>query len=140
MPLLTTLLRLLFPSWAFFDVASAPPALEVRPRPANGEPGAWRAVVQAPPRRWWHLVFNPLGTRALLQQTLVERWCDEVDGTATNELDDSTAAMTTRLLEHLAEGATVGAWRSGGDAGWEWRVVVREGAAVTVVAESGTRP
>lgn len=136
MPLLRTLLRLIFPSWAFFDVAMAPPVLEVRVFSATGEAGPWRAAVQAPRRRWWHLVFNPSGTRALAWQTVVERWCDEHVGTPPNQAAAPGGDVTSTLLEHLAEGA---ARQLGAGAGWQWRIVVTEGAAPTVVAEGDRR-
>ena len=73
-----TLLRQLFPSWKFFDVAQLPPTLQFRVLPDEGEPGAWYNVVRPWPRRWWHLLFNPAGTQTLAAQTLVEQWYTEL--------------------------------------------------------------
>ena len=46
-----TLLRQLFPSWEFFDVARLPPSLQFRLLPDEEEPGAWYDVVRPAPRR-----------------------------------------------------------------------------------------
>lgn len=96
MPLLTSLLRLLFPSWAFFDVASTPPALEVRATTPSDAPGPWLAVIRAPRRRWWHLIFNAGGTQTLARQTVVERWQAEHEAGA----DES---VSLALLQNMAE-------------------------------------
>ena len=42
--LLSTLLRLLFPSWPFFDEAVTPPTLEVRRVASSGDEGGWTAL------------------------------------------------------------------------------------------------
>lgn len=96
MPLLTSLLRLLFPSWAFFNVASAPPSLEVRATTPPDASGPWLAVVRAPRRRWWHLFFNARGTQALARQTVVERWQAEHDA-------GEDESVSWALLQNMAE-------------------------------------
>jgi hypothetical protein len=123
MPILAVLLRLLFPSWAFFDVAGAPPTLEVRAHPPGGAPGPWMAVVRAPARRWWHLVFNPEGTRALAEQTLVERWCDELEA---GGMESARESVTGALVGQLAASAAPPGWRTGREAGWQYRLVVAD--------------
>jgi hypothetical protein len=92
---LPTLFRLLFPSWAFFDRAGDPPVLEMRAFSSNTPAEEWQPVVQAPPRRWWHLLFNPHGTLALAEQTLVERWHAELEDGAETEV---TRALVERLV------------------------------------------
>lgn len=123
-------MRLLFPSWAFFDEAAAPPTLEVRRASDVGDDGPWTAVVRAMPRRWWQLLFNPEGTRTLAAQTLVERLYLAI---ANGEAESDDAITTRALVENLAETAAVHALRSGADEGLQWRIVVRTGAAEHIV-------
>jgi len=143
--LLVALSRLLFPSWAFFDVAGATPMLEVRrcaPAGAgeHGEEnakacsGQWLAALQAPTRRWWHLLFNPAGTRMLAAQTLVERWLMEQ---ARDGADAPAAQLSLELVTNLAASSIPDAWRSGAQAGWQWRVTLRDEHGADVVHVSG---
>lgn len=115
MSAIQTLLRLLFPSWAFFDHAGDVPSLEVRPQPAQLD--VWYPVVQPPARRWWHLLLNPRGTQALAEQTLVERWHSEVEE---SEESVGTRALVERLVAEYV--------RASGDSrvgpSWEYRLVV----------------
>lgn len=133
----STLLRQLFPSWEFFDVARLPPTLQLRLLSAIGGPGPWQPVVRPSPRRWWHVVFNPAGTQTLAAQTLVERWYTELV-----ELGDQSASsreslgLVTALAEHaLAMRALA---PSSGDDGWQLRLVVTDDAdgSMDVVYES----
>lgn len=115
MSVLPTLLRLLFPSWAFFDRAGDPPVLEMRVLASDTPPEGWQPVVQAPPRRWWHLLFNPHGTLALAEQTLVERWHAELEEGAETEV---TRALVERLVTVSAREAVT----SGTDAKRQYRL------------------
>lgn len=133
--LFSTLLRLLFPSWAFFDEAVIPPTLEVRRTSMNGADEPWVSAVRAPRRRWWHVAFNPEGTRALAAQTLVERlYLAEVNG----EADSDDARLLRTLVGNVTESALVdGAAHRGGAASamhWEWRIVIRDAAGERIVA------
>ena len=119
--LLSTLLRLLFPSWAFFDVATATPELEVRRAPPDGEAGAWQRAVRVAPRQWWHLLWNPSGTRALAEQALVER----LDVLRSRGDDASPEGLVSQaLVERLAASAVPPEWLFGPRAGWQYRVAV----------------
>jgi hypothetical protein len=106
MSALHTLLRLLFPSWAFFDTAGAPPVLEVRTHSANDRSSnqsrdSWQPVVQPPVRRPWHVLFNPGGTQALAEQTVVERWHSEIEEEA--ETDVTRALVEGLVAAYVAE-------------------------------------
>lgn len=142
MPIVTTpsstLLRQLFPSWEFFDVARLSPTLQLRRLPSGAEPGAWLGVVRPAPRRWWQLFFNPAGTQTLAAQTLVERWYTELieqgeDAPACRE----SFAVITALAEGTLAGRAVGPLTERG--GWQLRLVVidEEAHTMEVVFESG---
>ncbi len=128
----STLLRQLFPSWEFFDVARLPPTLQIRLLPEAGACDGWLEVVRPSPRRWWHVLFNPAGTQTLAAQTLVERWYTElVDGgahtAACQELFSLVTALAARALHPSA-----------GHDGWQLRLIVTddEDGAMDVVYES----
>ncbi len=130
----STLLRQLFPSWEFFDVARLPPTLQLRRFSTQGEPGVWLGAVHPSPRRWWHLFFNPAGTRTLAAQTLVERWYTELVELG-EDAPESRESLT--LVIALAEHCLAEADTAVGD-GWQLRLVVFDEAERTtdVVYES----
>lgn len=133
----STLLRQLFPSWEFFDVARLPPTLQLRVLFRNGAAGDWLAVVRPSPRRWWHLLLNPAGTQTLAAQTLVERWYTEL-----LELgeDEPTYRETFGLVRALAESALIGGAHAitSTRSDWQLRLVVvdDESGDVEVAYES----
>lgn len=134
----STLLRQLFPSWEFFDVARLSPTLQLRRLPSGAEPGAWLGVVRPAPRRWWQLFFNPAGTQTLAAQTLVERWYSELieQGEDTPACRESFAVITALAEGTLAERGVVPLAERGG---WQLRLVVidEEARTMEVVFESG---
>lgn len=110
------LLRLLFPSWAFFDAVTEVPALEACVRDGAGR-DAWRAVLQAPSRSLLSLLYNPEGTTHLALQGVVDRLAVECEHGAVND-------VTRDLVAAIAEGA-VREWGGAGEPSrpWAWRVV-----------------
>jgi hypothetical protein len=129
----STVLRQLFPSWEFFDVARLPPTLQLRLLPSRGVAGPWSGVVRPSPRRWWHVVFNPAGTQTLAAQTLVERWYTELVEQG-EEAPASIASLT--LVMALAES---GLPPSAEGTEWQFRLIVTddEDGFMEVVYESG---
>ncbi len=124
MLLLSTLARLLFPAWGFFDIATSAPRLEVRARRVGETPGPWQAAVVAAPRRFRHLLFNPDGTRVLAEQTLVDRWVSECQHAAVHKQRVAADSVSAMLTRQLAQSHVPLAWRTGIGAGWEYRVCV----------------
>jgi hypothetical protein len=108
------LLRLLFPSWAFFDTVAAVPTLEVRV--LDGDRWSdWLGVLQAPPRPLRSLLYNPEGTLHLALQQVVDRFAVE----QSHEVQDTvTHDMTAAIAERAAH-----QWIATGEA-WAWRVVM----------------
>ena len=118
----STALKLLFPSWEFFDEATLPPTLQCRRFPCQGEPGSWIDVVQPPPRRWWNLLFNAKGTETLAAQSLVERWYTELIELGEHAPTyQQTLALVTALAEHA-----FAKHRHHTDDPWQLRLVVRD--------------
>lgn len=118
-----TLLRQLFPSWEFFDVARLPPTLQFRVLPDKEEPVAWYDVVRPAPRRWWHLLFNPAGTQTLAAQTFVEQWYTEL---VEREEEAASCEGSLQLVIALSDGARRAHQPSGSAApgGWQLRLIV----------------
>lgn len=128
------LLRLLFPSWAFFDTVTEVPVLEARL--GNGRrAGMWRSVLQAPARSSLALVYNPEGTAHLALQGAVDRLAAECEHAMVD-------AVTRDHVAAIAESA-VREWVDAGEpsATWGWRVVAiiprAHSAAPRVLYESG---
>lgn len=128
------LLRLLFPSWAFFDTVTDVPVLEAR-LGNGGRAGRWRSVLQAPARSHLAIVYNPEGTAHLALQGVVDRFAAECE----------QAIVDTVTRDHVAAIAesTVHEWMDAGEpsATWAWRVVAITpnecAAAPRVLYESG---
>lgn len=106
------LLRLLFPSWAFFDTVAAVPVLEVRVL-QGGTWSAWHGVLQAPPRTLRSVLYNPEGTMHLALQQVIDRFAVEHE----HEAPD---AVTRDMVESIAERAARAAIGAGN--AWSWRV------------------
>ncbi len=121
----STLLRQLFPSWEFFDVARLPPTLQLRRLSLQGGPGYWLGAVHPSPRRWWHLLYNPAGTQSLAAQTLVERWYTElVELEALAPACRESLALVTALAESaLSESVVTKVDAAEGD-DWQFRLVI----------------
>ena len=118
-------------------MARLPPTLQLRRLPAGEVAAPWIGVIRPMPRRWWHVLFNPAGTRTLAAQTLVERWYTELV-----ELGEQAPATTEslRLVTALAESvlANPASPPSAAHDGWQLRLIVTddEDGFLDVVYES----
>lgn len=110
------LLRLLFPSWAFFDTVGDVPVLEAC-LSGTTHSATWRAVLEAPARSLTALLYNPEGTVHLALQGAVDRLAVECEHMEPD-------AVTRGVVASIAESA-VRDWVAAGEraAGWKWRVV-----------------
>ena len=73
------LLRVLVPSWRFFDAIAQPPDLLARVAGPDGRFGPWRPLLQPPRRAWWNLVWHPQGNLSLACRSLLDRLADDLD-------------------------------------------------------------
>lgn len=116
------LLRLLFPSWAFFDAVHEIPCLEIRRRTAHDADAMWEPALVAPPRRWYSILWNARGNAHLAMQGIVDRFAVELEHGQDDEI--------TRALVHgLARRAAAQRVSDADTTSWEWRVVAVQGAA-----------
>lgn len=90
-----SLVRVLVPSWRFFDDLQVTPTLLVRVA-RDGEPlGEWTPVLSPPRRSIVHLVWNPAGNLLLAQQSLLERLLMDV-----GEWDERGASGPESLVSY----------------------------------------
>jgi len=124
---IATLLRLCFPSWAFFDRAGTLPELQIRRHAVDKRPVTWQSALIAPARRWWHVLSFPEGTQVLATQSLVGRYCQAV---LDSDADNAETMHLQRLVEYAAACALPAAWKAEGQPEasvvprWQWRVVL----------------
>ncbi|MBU6374529.1 MAG: hypothetical protein KGQ59_00895 [Bdellovibrionales bacterium] len=73
------LVRVLFPSWRFFESIGVVARLYVRE--VDGERGYqnWTPALKAPPLSWSNLFFNPHGNLYFAQQSAVEHLVSEIE-------------------------------------------------------------
>lgn len=117
------LLRLLFPSWAFFDAVTDVPLLEVRTWTPSGAPTVWMAATVAPRRGWRHILFNPEGNEHLAVQAVVDRFAVECE---TGIHDDVTRALVEQIAARAVRGAcAVREENPPVMPRWQWRIGAR---------------
>jgi hypothetical protein len=73
------LLRVLFPSWRFFENIGVNSKLQVRWREASGAWGEWRDGLRPPPRAWSAVFHNPRGNLHFARQSAVEHLVAEAE-------------------------------------------------------------
>jgi hypothetical protein len=129
-----TLLRLLFPTWAFFERPHAPPLLEVLVSATNGD-AVWQPAFTSSPRRWWNLFINPLGTLVLAQQTHVERLYELCSDEASREF-----IAAWRVVRNISERAVRARRQAVGAYQWRFRITVQDAGHERVVYESSVCP
>lgn len=103
-------LRVLVPSWRFFEAPGDVPVLSVRWGPDADRLGPWHAVALRPARHLAMVVFNPAGNLALAHAALLQSLVDAIEATGEASAVDTAAqigasvpyALTARLArEHV---------------------------------------
>ena len=89
------LLRVLFPSWRFFESIGVVPRLYVRASTVAGEWGDWTPALRPPSRGLWNLVLNPRGNLHFARQSAVEHLVSEAEGEIEAAGPDATAWTST---------------------------------------------
>lgn len=92
------LLRVLFPSWRFFDDLQVTPMLLVRVARDAGGPGAWTPLLPPIPRSPLQLAWNPQGNLRLAQYALLERLLMDVGDMDGDADTDAIAAFVSYQL------------------------------------------
>lgn len=121
---LVALVRVLFPSWRFFDDVQETTALLVRVAKAGEAYGAWRAVLPTPERTLVQLAWNPAGNLRLAQYALLDRLLSDVA-----EWDERETALgpetlvSYQLVLNLARTAIAAGDRHAADGRLQFKLV-----------------
>lgn len=100
------LLRVLFPSWRFFDSLSVVPVLSYRLRGANHPGDAWHAVLSSHRRTAGEWFWNPTGNWLLACHGAVERLVDDVNELPVDGLATLRESVSYRVVEGLVRQAS----------------------------------
>ena len=106
------LLRVLIPSWRFFDAIGDHCQLLARVAGPDGRFGPWLALLGPPPRAWWNVVWHPDGNLSLACHSLLDRL--QADLAAGDDDEDPEQLVSYRVVLDLVR----------------WSVRGQEGAAL----------
>jgi hypothetical protein len=96
------LLRVLLPSYRFFDDVFEAPTLRVRAGDAPGA-GELMSALVAPARRARQLIWNPEGNLHLAHVSLLERLVNDLADAGPLTHEEARALPAHRMVERLAE-------------------------------------
>jgi hypothetical protein len=103
------LLRVLFPSWRFFESIAPTPNLSYRVARAGEDFGGWRDALPPVARTPLSLLLNARGNLQLAAQSLVERLFEDLDAMPPAEAQENVSyqlvqcLVQTRLRDDAAE-------------------------------------
>lgn len=100
---LVSLVRVLVPSWRFFDDLQVTPTLLVRVARDGETFGEWAPVLAPPRRSLIHLVWNPAGNLLLAQQSLLERLLMDVGEWDERGADGPESLVSYQLVLNLVQ-------------------------------------
>ncbi|MBX2988345.1 MAG: hypothetical protein KF802_10660 [Bdellovibrionaceae bacterium] len=98
-----SLLRVLLPSWRFFERAGQVPQLAYRLLPSDPAPGAWIPCPAPVSRSWRHLVLNPRGNRNLAFHGLVERLMMDLNEWEDDRLNEFSSSVSYALVTEMVK-------------------------------------
>lgn len=94
-------LRVLFPSWKFFEEVGSALSLEYRIHGPNGEVGEWTETLHRPAPHCYSFLFNPEGNLFLAAQSLLQRLEEEIgssDPQAGGAIEHTTSFQLVKRL------------------------------------------
>ncbi|MEP7380176.1 MAG: hypothetical protein ABI910_00745 [Gemmatimonadota bacterium] len=112
---LLEIVRVLFPSWRFFDDVQTSPALLVRVAPGGEAFGAWRMLLVPTHRSWTTIVWNPAGNLRLAEHALLDRLLADVAEWEDTTVPGPESFVSYELVLNLVRG-TLSADGAVGDA------------------------
>jgi len=102
------LLRVLCPSWRFFENIGVNSRLEVRWREAGGSWTEWRDALVAPQRSWTALFHNPFGNLHFAKQSAVEHLVSEAELRSNGIAESVPYAIVRRIAEECVRNLNSG--------------------------------
>ena len=106
------LLRVLFPSWRFFDSAAPTPRLLVRTAEPGAPLGTYRDALPPLPRRWSSLFLNAEGNLRLAYHGLLERLVSDVAELEEGDAEGARGLVSYELVMNLARASLSAAERA----------------------------
>ena len=109
------LLRVLFPSWRFFESIGVVPSLYVRACDREGLSGEWHLALRPQPRGLSRVIFNPWGNLHFARQSAVEHLVSEAEGELGGQggpqvqIDQTAAYRVVRAISREAVFGGLGA-------------------------------
>ncbi len=97
-------LRVLFPSWRFFEEVGSTLSLEYRFQAADSGLSEWTEALTRPATRWHSFLFNPDGNLFLAEQSLLQRLEEEIgasDPAHSEALEQTTSFQLVKRLVHF---------------------------------------
>lgn len=95
-------LRVLFPSWRFFEELGEVPALQVRVGASPEALGPWRAALPPVPRRPWALLENADANLALAAGSLLQHLAADLGELPDDAPGGIAGLVSYQLTDHLA--------------------------------------
>ena len=105
-----SLLRVLVPSWRFFDDIAPTPLLLARVRLPHQEPGEWREVIQVPPRTAGTFFWNPEGNLSLAFHSLLDRLQMDLADVDAPGAPPAQELTSYKLVLNLVQSSLVPCW------------------------------
>jgi hypothetical protein len=100
-------LRVLFPSWRFFDTVDATPILLGRAGAARGELGPYRELLPPLPRKLGSLLIDAQGNLRLAYYSLLEQLMSDLDALADGDAAAARELVSYELVRELARAALI---------------------------------
>lgn len=123
------LLRVLFPSWRFFEQVSELPVLELRWGEAADALCPWQPALRRPRFSCGAFVLNPAGNLFLAEQSLLEQLQNDLGDVSPGAESEFEQSVSFRLCRSLAEHRLSDVAQGSAAALFQFRLVrVRQGA------------
>jgi hypothetical protein len=101
-----SLVRVLIPTWRFFEESGSVPVLFIRTRGENGTWTPWEPGLRKNTRKWASLFLNAQGNLFLAQSGLVEQVVQEINGMPLSSpqraVEQVMASTSYQLVKNLA--------------------------------------
>lgn len=123
------MIRVLIPSWRFFDDIAPTPVLQARAGSADMPWGAWESVLEPPRRTLRDVVWNPEGNLLLACQALVERLQSDLADFDENSDERADEMMSYQLVLNLVRCALAPKWSVGSGVRVQFKLVERDEGA-----------